>query len=111
MNIQIIGTKKSSETRKAERFFKERGVVFHFVDLNERPLSKGEIESVARAVGADELVDEESKIYKSRGMTYMEFDPLEELGEHPLLMKIPVVRNGREATIGYSPDVWKAWIG
>ena len=111
MNIQIIGVKKSPETRKAERFFKERGVAFHFVDLRERPLSKGEIESVSRAVGARELVDEESKIYKTRSMQYMEFDPLEELVEHPLLMKIPVVRNGREATIGYSPDTWKVWIG
>lgn len=107
MGIQIIGTKKCRETQKTERYFKERGYSYHFVDLNQRSLSSGELTSVAAAVGAENLIDTESKLYKKKGMSYMEFDPIEELEEHPELMKTPVIRSGKKASIGFDPDFWK----
>ena len=107
--IQIIGTRKSADTRKAERFFKERGVPYHFVDLTERSLSKGELENISRSIPLEELIDTESKEYAKRGMAYMEFDFIEELLEHPLLMKVPVVRWNRRAVMGIRTDTWKQW--
>jgi arsenate reductase-like glutaredoxin family protein len=108
--VQIIGTKKSSDTRKAERFFKERGVSFHFVDLTERALSPGELENITRTVDPEDLIDPESKLYKKKGMAYMDFDILEELLETPTLMKMPVVRWNKEAAVGVQEGVWKEWI-
>lgn len=110
MGIQIIGTKKCRETQKTERYFKERGWEYHLVDLSQRALSSGELNSIARALGADELIDPESKLYKKKGMSYMDFDPVEELEEHPELMKTPVVRSGHKAVIGYEPELWKKMI-
>ena len=107
MGIQIIGTKKCRETQKTERYFKERKIAYHFVDLNQRTLSAGELQSVVRAIGADELIDSSSKIYRKKGMQFMDFDPVEELIEHPLLMKTPVVRSGHRAVLGYEPELWK----
>ena len=111
MNIQIIGTKKSVETRKAERFFKERGIKYQFVDLRERGLTGRELENIARRVAPEDLINTGSKEYEKRGMEYMEFDILEELMENPLMIKIPVVRCGKEVTVGLKPEVWKEWIG
>lgn len=110
MGLQIIGTKKCRETQKTERFFKERGWSYHFVDLDQRALSVGELNSIARAVGTDELVNTNSKLYKKKGMSYMDFNPLEEIEEHPELMKTPVVRNGSKAVIGFEPELWNALI-
>lgn len=110
MNIQIIGTKKCKETQKAERFFKERRITFHFRDLNEKGLTKGELENISRAIPVEELIDRESKRYKERGMQYMKFDIEEELLSDPLLLKTPIVRNERLVTVGYKPEVWKEWI-
>ncbi|MDC7227433.1 MAG: glutaredoxin [Spirochaetales bacterium] len=107
MGIQIIGTKKCRETQKTERYFKERGWPYHFVDLNQRSLSSGELAAIVTAIGAEELIDTESKVYKRKGMAYMEFDPVEEIEENPALMKTPVVRDGRKAVLGYNPDEWK----
>ncbi|MCB0746228.1 MAG: ArsC family transcriptional regulator [Ignavibacteriae bacterium] len=109
MNIQIFGTKKCSDTKKAERFFKERNIQFHFRDLTEKGISKGELENISRAIGLDDLIDTESKQYKKRGMQFMVFNLEEELLEDPLLIKTPIVRNGKDATVGYTPDVWKKW--
>ncbi|MCB9249555.1 MAG: ArsC family transcriptional regulator [Ignavibacteriales bacterium] len=109
MNIQIFGTKKCSDTKKAERFFKERNIQFHFRDLAEKGISKGELENISRAIGLDDLIDTESKQYKKRGMQFMVFNLEEELLEDPLLIKTPIVRNGKDATVGYTPDVWKKW--
>jgi arsenate reductase-like glutaredoxin family protein len=111
MTIQIFGTKKCKDTRKAVRFFKERGITPHQVDLNEKGISSGELSSIARSVGRDNLVDPESRAYKDKGMAYMEFDPEEEILENPLLLKTPVVRNGKDATIGLAMETWQAWIG
>ncbi|MCB0744009.1 MAG: ArsC family transcriptional regulator, partial [Ignavibacteriae bacterium] len=94
---------------KAERFFKERNIQFHFRDLTEKGISKGELENISRAIGLDDLIDTESKQYKKRGMQFMVFNLEEELLEDPLLIKTPIVRNGKDATVGYTPDVWKKW--
>ena len=109
MNIQIIGTKKCKETQKAERYFKERRIPFHFRDLTEKGLAKGEVENITRVIPLDELIDRESKSFKDRGMQFMVFDIEEELLADPLLLKTPIVRNERLVTIGYKPDVWKEW--
>ncbi len=111
MGIQIIGTKKCRETQKTERYFRERQYQYHFVDLSQRALSIGELKSITAAIGVDELIDTESKFYKKKGMAYMEFDPLEELEEHPELMKTPVVRNGSKAVLGFRPDQWEDLMG
>ncbi len=110
MNIQIIGTKKCKETQKAERFFKERRIPFQFRDLTEKGLAKGELDNISSVIPVEELIDTESKRYKERGMQYMKFDVAEELLLDPLLIKTPIVRNGRLVTVGYKPDVWKEWI-
>ena len=110
MNVQIIGTKGCSETRKAERFFSERRIPFHFRDLNEKGLAKGELENISRVIPLNELIDRDGKQYKKRNMQYMVFNIEEELLSDPLLLKTPIVRNGKEVTIGYQPDVWKKWI-
>lgn len=110
MNIQIFGTKKCSDTKKAERFFKERRIQIHFRDLNEKGISKGEFNNINAKISIDDLIDTEGKQYKKRGLEYMVFDKEEELLEDPLLFKTPIVRNGKEVTIGYVPDVWKSWI-
>jgi arsenate reductase-like glutaredoxin family protein len=109
MNIQIIGTKKCKETQKAERYFKERRVPFHFKDLNEKGLSKGEFENISRIIPLDELIDKHSKRFTDRGMQFMVFDIEEELLNDPLLLKTPIVRNEKLATVGYVPDIWKKW--
>lgn len=111
MGIQIIGTKKCRETQKTERYFKERKIAYHLVDLNQRELSPGELKSLIQALGADELIDTESKLYRKKGMQFMDFDALEELSEHPDLMKTPVVRGGSKAVMGYDPDAWKTELG
>ncbi|RPI74107.1 MAG: ArsC family transcriptional regulator [Ignavibacteriales bacterium] len=110
MNIQIFGIKNSNETRKAERFFKERKIPFHFRDLSEKGISKGELENIKQAIPLEELIDKEGKQFQKRNLSYMVFDTEEELLNDPLLFKMPIVRNGRLATIGYQPDVWKMWL-
>jgi arsenate reductase len=110
MNIQIIGTKKCKETQKAERFFKERRIPYHFRDLTEKGISKGELENIKQAIPLEELIDKEGKQYKKRGLQYMVYDVETEFLDDPLLLKTPIVRNGRLATVGYRPDVWKEWI-
>jgi len=110
MNIQIIGTKKCKDTQKAERYFKERRIPFHFKDLTEKGLAKGELENISRVIPLDNLVDRESKRFKDRGMQFMIFDIEEELLSDPLLLKTPIVRNEKLVTIGYQPDVWREWI-
>ncbi|MCC6811672.1 MAG: ArsC family transcriptional regulator [Deltaproteobacteria bacterium] len=114
MNIQIFGTKKCQDTRKAERWFKERGIKFQLVDLNEKAMSAGELRSVAARVGGIEaLIDREGKRYESQGLKYkaptgprIEFALIED----PLLLKTPIVRNGPQAaSIGYHPEIWETW--
>lgn len=110
MNIQIIGTKKCSDTRKAERFFKERRINYQFRDLTEKGISKGELNNIVRSVSLEELIDREGKQFYKRGLGYMVFNLEEELLSDPLLFKTPIVRNGPAATVGYTPETWKEWI-
>ena len=112
MNIQIFGTKKSADARKAERFFKERGIKFQYVDLKEKGLSKGELTSVMQAVGGlDRLIDEKAKDQETVTLLryIAEEDKLEKVLENPQVLVQPIVRNGRKATVGYQPDMWKEW--
>lgn len=110
MNIQIFGSKKCQETRKAERYFKDRSIKFQFINLAEKGLSKGELNSVKAAVGGiDALVDKEGKQYQKRNLKYILHTLEEELLNDPLLLKTPIVRNGSKATIGYAPEIWKTW--
>ncbi len=112
MNIQIFGTKKSADTRKAECYFKERGIKFQSVDLAQRGFSKGELTSILQAVGGmDNLLDEKAKDQEALLLIrYLaDEDKLGKVLERPLVVKQPVVRNGRQATVGCQPDVWKNW--
>jgi arsenate reductase-like glutaredoxin family protein len=112
MNIQIFGTKKSADTRKAERFFKERGIRFQFVDLSEKGLSKGEMTSVMQAVGGlNMLIDDKAKDQDTLVLIRFlaEEDRFAKLLENQQILKQPVVRNGKQATVGYCPEVWKKW--
>ena len=109
MNIQIFGTKSCNDTKKAERYFKERRINFHFRDLNEKGIAKGELDNITRVIPLENLIDKEGKQYKKRNMQFMVFDLEEELLADPLLLVTPIVRNGKEATTGYQPEVWKKW--
>ncbi len=112
MNIQIFGTKKSFDTKKAQRYFKERRIKFQFVDLKEKGMSKGELQSVMRAVGGiEKLVDPKAKDQDTVALiTYLaESQKFDKLLENQQVLREPVVRNGKQATVGYEPDVWKAW--
>ena len=109
MGIQIFGTLKCQETRKAQRYFKDRGIPFQFINLAEKGLSRGELNSVRAAAGIENLIDKNSKEYNKRNLKYVTHNVEEELLSHPLLCKTPIVRDGRKATVGYTPDVWKEW--
>lgn len=110
MNIQIFGKAKCFGTKKAERFFKERGIKFQSVDLKQKGLSRRELESVIGAVGGmEQLADEKHKEYTL--WKYLLPDAqLEKLLEHPDMLRTPIVRNGKAATVGEAPDVWQKWI-
>ena len=146
MNIQIFGTKKCNDTKKAERFFKERGIKYQFIDMKEKGMSKGEFTSVAQANGGlENMINWEGRT-KSSGLrscadrsgaetdqdilalikyiadegenrpgdgcsdpTGAKRRKLEKVLENPQVIKTPVVRNGKQSTLGYQPDVWKGW--
>jgi len=113
MNIQIFGKQKCSDTKKAERYFKERNIKFQFIDIVKYGLSKGEYESVKNAVGCViALINEKSKEYESQYMTHLasQDDAEERLLENPGMFKTPIVRNGKNATVGYKPEIWGLWI-
>lgn len=112
MNIQIFGTKKSKDSQKAERFFKERGIKFQYVDMKIKGLSKGEFESVLKAVGGLEaMIDRNCKDKDLLALvTYIaEEDRAEKVLENQSVLLLPIVRNGKQATVGYQPEVWKKW--
>ena len=110
MNIQIFGARKSFDTKKAERWFKERRIKYQYIDLDSKGLSPGEYRSIRAAVGYDALVDRDSPDYRELGIDYLLPQAAEEkLLENPWLFLAPIVRSGRQATVGYCPDVWKTW--
>ena len=112
MNIQIFGTKKSFDSKKAERYFKERGIKFQFIDLKEKGMSKGEFNSVCQAVGGlDKLIDQDCKDKDLLALIkyISEEDKAAKVLENQKVIKTPVVRNGKQATVGYQPEIWKDW--
>ena len=109
MNIQIFGKSKCFDTKKAERYFKERRVKFQGVDILRYGMSRGELQSVVRSVGLEELIA--MKNPDAALLKYLAYDDakLDKLFEDPRLIRTPVVRNGKQATVGYQPEVWKGW--
>ncbi len=112
MNIQIFGKAKCFDTKKAERYFKERGIKFQSIDIAKYGISKGEYTSVKSAVGGMEiLIDENSKAYTEQFIKHLARteDIEQRLLDNPSMFKTPIVRNGKKATIGFQPDIWKLW--
>ena len=112
MNIQIFGTKKNFDSKKAERYFKERGIKYQFIDMKEKGLSKGEFQSVCKAIGGyNKLIDTDCKDKDLLALiTYIaEEDKAEKILENQSIIKVPVVRNGKQAPVGYQPEIWKNW--
>jgi len=110
MNIQIFGKPKCFDTKKAERYFKERKVKYQMIDVSKYGMSKGEYSSVKAAVsGMEALIDMKSPDALLLKYLAHESDKEEKLMENPKLFKTPIVRNGKQATVGYQPEVWKTW--
>lgn len=112
MNIQIFGTKKCNDTKKAERFFKERGIKYQFIDIKEKGMSKGEFTSVAQANGGiEKMINWEGKDQDTLALLkyIADEDKLEKILENPQVIRTPVVRNGKQSTLGYRPEAWKGW--
>ena len=112
MNIQIFGKSKCFDTKKAERWFKERRIRFQSIDLIRYGMSGGDFDSVLRAVGGvDKLIDWDKKDPQTDLMRYMDDARAKEdkLFDDPKLMKTPIVRNGKKATVGYCPEIWETW--
>ncbi|GAA0085354.1 arsenate reductase family protein [Clostridium sp. MB05] len=111
MNIQIFGRKKCFDTKKAERYFKERKISFQFIDIDLKGLSRGELNSVKKQVSINELINQLAKEYKGLNLDKIRSSEMKEeiLLENPKLFKSPIVRNGNMATIGYKKEVWDTW--
>ncbi len=112
MNIQIYGKAKCFDTKKAERYFKERRVKYQFIDVVRFGMSAGEYRNIKAAVGGlNALFDEKAKEYESCFIGYLSTTEAieEKLLENPGLFKTPIVRNGKQATVGYHPEVWQTW--
>ena len=112
MEVQIFGTKKSADTRKALRFFSERRIKTHFVDLDERAASMGELTRFVQKFGLDRLVDRDSARYADLGLRHARLSDermLQTLLEEPRLLRMPLVRNGNALTVGVAEQDWKAW--
>lgn len=112
MEIQIFGVRKDSDTRKALRFFSERRVRTHFVDLTERAASLGELRRFAQTFGAEALVDRDSRRFRDLGLQYSILSSdrwLEKLVEEPLMLRIPLVRNANQLTVGVDEAAWRKW--
>nr|WP_307774650.1 ArsC/Spx/MgsR family protein [uncultured Cetobacterium sp.] len=109
MIIQIFGKKSCNNTKKAQRFFKERGIKTQFINLNEKGISKGELNTITKVFSLEELLDIDGVEYKKRNLQYMVYDIKELLEENPILFKTPIVRFNQEITLGNEPEIWKKW--
>lgn len=109
MNIQIFGKSKCFYTKKAERYFKERRIKYQFIDVLKYGMSRGELNSVRNAVGLEAMIDTSDEDYPLVEYLASADAKLEKLFEVPYLIKTPIVRNGKQATVGYCPEVWKGW--
>lgn len=113
MEVQIFGVKKSADTRKALRFFAERRVKTHFVDLTERAASLGELKRFAQKFGVGALIDKESRRYQELGLAHARYGDerwLEKLAEEPLLLRLPLVRQQQRLTVGAAEGEWQGWV-
>jgi arsenate reductase len=113
LEVQIFGIKKSADTRKALRFFSERRIKTHFVDLMERPASLGELRRFAQKFGVISLIDKDSRRFTELGLRYAQLSDdrwLDKLSEEPLLLRIPLVRNANQLAIGADEPTWKDWL-
>ena len=112
MNIQIFGTKKCNDTKKAERYFKERRIQYQFIDMKEKGMSKGEFNSVAAANGGlENMINWEGRDKDTLALIkyITDEEKLEKVLDNPQVIKTPVVRNGKQSTLGYKPEIWKGW--
>lgn len=109
MNIQIFGKAKCFDTRKAERWFKERRIKYQYIDVLKYGMSRGELSSVKNAVGLENMVDTADQDYPLFQYLASADAKLDKLYEVPELLKTPIVRNGKQATVGYAPETWKDW--
>ena len=110
MNIQIFGSKKNNDSKKAERWFKERRIKYQYIDLYEKGLSLGEYRSVKAAVGFEALVDTQCGAYEDLGLQYVPPQGVDaRIADYPAVFNAPIVRNGRQATVGYHPEIWETW--
>jgi arsenate reductase len=113
VQVQIFGVKKNADTRKALRFFAERRVKTHFVDLTERAASTGELKRFAQKFGVSALVDRDSKRYHESGYRHAQYSEerwLEKLADDPLLLRIPLTRFAHRLTIGLAESEWRTWL-
>ena len=111
MGIQIFGTPSCKETRKAERFFKERGIPFQSIDISKKMISPGEMTVIVRKVDPEMLIDTQSRRYVKEGYQYRDYDPIEEIFEHPDLLKTPIVRKGNVVIQGADPSALQVFLG
>lgn len=114
MEVQIFGTKKNADTRKALRFFAERRIRTHFVDLSQRAASKGELAKFAQKFGVQALIDRDSRRFADLGLQHAGLSDtrwLEKLVDEPLLLRQPLVRSENRFTIGLAEAAWKEWAG
>ena len=109
MNIQIFGISKCFDTKKAQRWFKERRIPFQYIDLKKYGISRGELTSVKNAVGLEAMVDPKHPDAVLLDYLAYDQDKLEKLLENSALLRTPIVRNGRQAAVGYAPDIWAGW--
>ncbi len=113
MQVQIFGTRGSADTRKALRFFSERRIQTHFVDLKQRAASAGELSRFAQKFGVDALVDRDSKRFASLGLAHAHLSEdrwLEKLADEPMLLRVPLVRCQQKLTLGAAEETWKEWV-
>ena len=109
MNLQIFGKSKCFDTKKAERYFKERRIRYQYIDIIKYGMSRGELKSVCGFLGLDAVVNTEDQDYPLYQYLASDEAKMEKLYEIPELIKTPIVRNGKKATVGYCPDIWKEW--
>lgn len=110
MNIQIYGSQKSFDTKKAERYFKERKITYQYINIHEFGMSKSVFEAAKRSIPLEDMIDRKAKAYQTLFMDYIDESKREAtLLENPILFMTPIVRNAKDFTLGYCPDVWKEW--
>ena len=109
MNIQVFGKQKCFDTKKAERYFKERRIKYQYIDVLRYGMSRGELNSVKNAVGLEAMIDKSDEDYPLVQYLASDDAKLDKLYEDAYLIKTPIVRNGKQATVGYCPEIWKTW--